>query len=92
MSHDPASLANAEMLLLYPNMISSPIFIPPAYCEWFQNGLTWIFYNLFTFILPLSQLFGSVVAIKIKMCSYLQNQFKSWPVKTLIFFICTLVN
>ncbi len=32
-----------------------------AYCELFQNSLTRIFYDLFTFILPLSQLFWNVL-------------------------------
>ncbi len=35
-----------------------PIHLP---YELFQNSLTWIFYNLFTFILPLSQLFWNVL-------------------------------
>ncbi len=56
-SHDPALLAKTEMLLLYPNMIPWPITNSSAYCELFQNSLTWIFYNFFTFILPLSQFF-----------------------------------
>jgi len=30
----------------------------PANCGLFQNILTWIFCNLFTFILPFSQFFG----------------------------------
>ncbi len=54
MSHDPALLAKTEMLLLYPNMLLWPITNSPVYCELFRNRLTWIFDNLFTFILPLS--------------------------------------
>ncbi len=50
MSHDPALLSKTEMLLLYPNVMPWPITNSPAYCELFQNSLTWIFYNLFTFI------------------------------------------
>ncbi len=42
-------LANTGMLLLYPNMIPSPTNWP-AYCGLSQNSLTWIFYNIFTFI------------------------------------------
>ncbi len=61
MSHDPVLLAKTEMLLLYPHMINRHITNPLAYCELFQNSLTWIFYNLFTFILPLSQLFWNVL-------------------------------
>ncbi len=61
MSHDPALLAKTEMLLLYQNMIPWPITNSPAYCELFQNSLTWIFYNFFTFILALSQLFWNVL-------------------------------
>ncbi len=76
MSQHPAFLAKTEMLLLYPNMIPWPITNSPAYCELFQNSLTWIFYNLFTFILPLSQLFWNVLQpSKNKICSYLQNTF-----------------
>ncbi len=75
MSHDPALLAKTEMLLLFPNMTPWPITNSPAYCEPFQNSLTWIFYNLFTFISPLSHLFWIVAAVKNKICSYLQNTF-----------------
>ncbi len=74
MSHDPALLAKIKMLLLYPNMIPWPITNSPVNCELFQNSLTWIFYNLFSFILPLLQLFG--VLQPSKMCLYLQKAFK----------------
>ncbi len=46
--------------ILYPNTIPWLITNSPAYCELFQNSLTWIFYNLYAFILPLSQLFWNV--------------------------------
>ncbi len=58
---------------LYPNMIPWPT-NSPAYCKLFQNSLMWIFYNLFTFILPLSQLFWNMLQPS-KICSYLQNTF-----------------
>ncbi len=45
------------------NMIPWPITNSPTYCELFQNSLMWIFYNLFTFILPLSQLFWNVLQL-----------------------------
>ncbi len=34
-------------------MIPSSITSSPAYCGMFQNTLTGIFYNIFTYILPL---------------------------------------
>ncbi len=51
MSHGPAlkcSLYTKHDTLTYYHLL-------------FQNGLTWIFYNLFTFIWPLSQLFWNVL-------------------------------
>ncbi len=52
MSHDPALLAKTEMLLSYPNLITSPITNSPATVNCFKTVI-WILYNLFTFILPL---------------------------------------
>ncbi len=92
MSHDPALLSKTEMLLLYPNVMPWPITNSPAYCERFQNSLTWIFYNLFTFILPLSQLFWNVAAVKIQnlfiFTKYIYvGQWKLWKS-----FLSTFVN
>ncbi len=92
MSHDPALLAKSEMLLLYPNMIPLPIIKSPAYWKLFQNSLTWIFYNLFTFILPLSQLFWNVLQPSISFffifTKYIYvGQWKLWKS-----FLCTFVN
>ncbi len=44
-----------------PIMIPWPITNSPAYCGLSQNSLTWIFYKLFTFIMPLSKLLWSVL-------------------------------
>ncbi len=47
MSHDPILLAKTEMYTQtwYPDLLPAS----PAYCELFQNSLTWILYNLFHF-------------------------------------------
>jgi len=73
-SHVPSLLAKTEKLLFHPNII------PPTITNslWtvskeLDNLYNLYLYNLFTFILPLSQRFCSVAAINIKMCSYLQN-------------------
>ncbi len=61
----------------------------PAYCELFQNSLTWIFYNLFTFILPLSQLFWNVLQPSKTTFVHTYKIHLRWSVKT---FLCTFVN
>jgi len=68
-SHVPSLLAKTEKLLFHPNII------PPTITNslWTVSKELDNLYNLFTFILPLSQRFCSVAAINIKMCSYLQN-------------------
>ncbi len=84
MSHDPALLA--KMLLLYPNMIPWPITNSPAYCELFHNSLTWIFYNLFSIILPLSQLFWNVLQPSKTKFVHIYKIHLHWSVKTLEIF------
>ncbi len=81
-----SSFAKTEMLLLYPNMIPWPITNSPAYCELFQKSLTWIFYNLFTFILPLSQLFSSVLQPSKSKFVHIYKIHLRWSVKTLEIF------
>ncbi len=81
-----SSFAKTEMLLLCRNMIPWPITNSPAYCELFQKSLTWIFYNLFTFILPLSQLFSSVLQPSKTKFVHIYKIHLRWSVKTLEIF------
>ncbi len=74
------------LLLLYQNMIPWAITNSPAYCELFQNSLTWIFYNLFTFILPLSKRFWSVLQPSKTKCVHIYKIHLQWSVKTLEIF------
>ncbi len=83
MSYDPALLAKTEMLLLHPNMTPWPLINSPAYYELFQNSLKRIFYNLFTFILPLSQLFWDVLQPSKSKFVYIYKIHLRWSVKTL---------
>ncbi len=86
MSHDPALLAKTEMFLLYPSMTPWHITTSPAYRELFQNSLTWIFYNLFTFILPLFQLFRNLLQPSKSKCVHIYKIHLRWSVKTLEIF------
>ncbi len=92
MSHDTALLAKTEILLLYPNTIPWLITNSPAYCELFQNSLTWIFYNLYAFILPLSQLFWNVLQQSKSLFVHIYKIHLQWWVKLWKSFLCTFVN
>ncbi len=52
----------------------------------FQNSLTWIFYNLFTFILPLSQLVWNVLQQSKTTFVHIYKIHLHWSVKTLEIF------
>ncbi len=79
--------AKTETLLLHPSMIPSP-----AYCDLFQNSLTLIFYNLITFILPLSQRFWNVLQPSKSKFVHIYKIHLRWSVKTLKSFLCAFVN
>jgi len=49
-------LEKTEMLLLRSVTLPTPITNLHTYCGLFQNRLPWMFFNIFTFILPLFQL------------------------------------
>ncbi len=50
-----------EIILLYPKNDTLAYYQFTIYCELFQNSLIRIFYSLFIFIFPLSQLNWSVL-------------------------------
>ncbi len=77
-------LAKTETLLLHPSMIPSS-----DYCELFQNSLTWIFYNLITFILPLSQRVWNVLQPSKSKFVHIYKIHLRWSKKS---FLCAFVN
>ncbi len=95
LAQSSALLAKTEMLLLHPNMTPWHLTNSPAYYELFQNSLKRIFYNLFTFILPLSQLFWDVLQPSKSKCVYIYKIHLRWSVKTLEIcskFFCQLIQ
>ncbi len=86
MSHDPALLAKTEMLLYTQTWYLDPLPIHLLTVNCFQNSLTWIFYNLYTFILPLSQLFWNVLQPSKTKSVHIYKIHLRWSVKTLEIF------